>query len=63
MAFREDESRVRNQFAAHNLSLLRKLGLNMLKRDKTTKLGVKNKRLRAGGDEPYLLNLLNSCEI
>jgi predicted transposase YbfD/YdcC len=63
MAFREDESRVRNQVAAENLSLLRKMALDMLKQDKTTKLGAKNKRLRAGWDEPYLLNLLKSCQI
>ncbi len=63
MAFREDESRVRHRVAAENLSLLRKMALNMLRQDKTTKLGIKNKRLKAGWDEQYLINLLNNCPI
>ena len=63
MAFREDESRVRHAVAAENLSLLRKMALNILRQDKSTKLGIKNKRLKAGWDEPYLLNLLNSWDV
>jgi hypothetical protein len=63
VAFREDESRVRDRVAAENLSLLRKIALNILKQDEQTKLGIKNKRLRAGWDEEYLANLLNSCAV
>lgn len=58
IAFREDESRARMKNSAQNLSTLRQLSLNLLKSDKTAKLGVKNKRLKAGWDEPYLLRVL-----
>lgn len=58
IAFREDESRARTKNAAQNLSVLRQLALNLLKSEKTSKVGVKNKRLKAGWDEPYLLRVL-----
>jgi predicted transposase YbfD/YdcC len=58
VGFREDESRVREGHGAENLSTLRRIALNLLKQDTTTKLGIKNKRLAAGWDEPYLLRLL-----
>lgn len=56
MAFREDESRV--QRAAQNLAVLRRLALNLLRQDRSTKIGVKGKRLKAGWDEAYLLRVL-----
>lgn len=59
MAFREDESRVRKGHGAENLARLRHIALNLLKQDKTTKAGIKNRRLRAGWDQDYLLQLLN----
>lgn len=58
VAFREDESRARMKNSAQNLSMLRQIALNLLKSDKTAKIGVKNKRLKAGWDEPYLLRVL-----
>jgi predicted transposase YbfD/YdcC len=58
IAFREDECRVRKDHAPANLSMLRRISLNLLKQDKTIKVGVKAKRLRAGWDENYLSNLL-----
>ena len=58
MAFREDECRVRKGNGAENLARLRHFALNMLKQDKTTKLGIKNKRLKAGWSNDYLLQLL-----
>lgn len=57
MAFREDESRVRDDIARENLAVLRHIALNRLKND-NTKLGIQNKRLRAGWDERYLAQLL-----
>ena len=58
IAFREDESRVRKDHGAQNFAILRHMALNLLKQDKTTKVGIKNKRLKAGWDETYLLHLL-----
>ena len=58
VAFREDECRVRKGYGAENLAVLRHIALNAVKQEKTAKLGVKNKRLRAGWDEPYLAKIL-----
>lgn len=58
IAFREDESRIRTGNAQRNLALLRKLALNVLKNDKTSKRGIKNRRLRAGWSNEYMSALL-----
>jgi predicted transposase YbfD/YdcC len=60
VAFREDDSRVRKDHAPRNLALLRRLALNLLKREASLKVGIKAKRLRAGWDAPYLLKVLCS---
>jgi predicted transposase YbfD/YdcC len=54
----EDQSRARTGHAAENLATLRRLALNLLKRDKTKKRGLKGKQLNAGWDQDYLLRLL-----
>jgi predicted transposase YbfD/YdcC len=58
IAFREDESRVRSGCAAQNLAVLRRLALTLLRQERTTKVGIKAKRLKAGWDETYLLRIL-----
>ena len=58
VAFREDDSRARHGYSAQNLSLLRKIALNLLKKEDTAKVGVKNKRLKAAWSERYLLKVL-----
>ena len=59
VAFCEDDSRVRVGNAPENLALVRKITHNLLQQEKTLKRGVKTKRLMAGWDEAYLLNVLN----
>jgi predicted transposase YbfD/YdcC len=58
VCFREDQSRVRTGYAAENLATLRRLALNLLKREKTKKRGIKGKQLNASWDHAYLLRLL-----
>jgi predicted transposase YbfD/YdcC len=58
VSFREDQSRAREGYAAQNLAMLRRLALNLLRREKTKKRGIRGKMLNAGWDHPYLLKLL-----
>ncbi|GHT43476.1 H repeat-associated protein YdcC [Bacteroidia bacterium] len=60
VGFNEDGSRKRNGFAAQNYSLLNRIALNLLKNDRTTKVGVRGKRLKAGWDYNYLIKLIKN---
>lgn len=59
VAFLEDQSRKRDENAAQNFSLLNKIALNLLKNDKTAKVGIKGKRKKAGWDNKYLEQLIS----
>lgn len=58
IGFREDECRIREAKSAENLATIRHIGLNLLKQEKSCKLGIKSKRKKAGWDERYLLKVL-----
>ena len=58
VCFREDQSRARAGYAAENLATLRRLALNLLKRERTKRRGIKGKQLNASWDHAYLLRLL-----
>ena len=58
IAFREDESRIRNQHAPQNMAVLRHLALNLLKQNQSIKVGMAAKRKRAGWDNDFLLKSL-----
>ena len=58
VAFSEDASRKRTGNAAQNFSILLKIALNLLKNDKSVKIGVKGKRLKAAWSNSYLLKIL-----
>jgi predicted transposase YbfD/YdcC len=47
VTFREDDSRVRDRTAARNLALPRKIALNIVGRDRTTKASVRARRKKA----------------
>lgn len=57
VGFNEDGCRIRDKVAAKNFATLRRLALNMLKKD-GTKGGMRRKRLRANWDEEYLRKVL-----
>lgn len=58
VVFSEDDSRVRVGQAAENFATLRRIINNLLQQERSVKLGVKAKRLKAALDENYLLKVL-----
>jgi predicted transposase YbfD/YdcC len=58
MTFREDESRIRRGEAPQNFAVLRRMALNLLKRETTLQKSVKQRRMKAGWDEDYLSKVL-----
>ena len=59
ISFADDTRRIRSGHGAENFSRLSRIGLNLLKAEKTLKAGIKGKRLKCGWDHNYLLKVLN----
>ncbi len=59
VAFHEDNSQHRKKNLAANLTTLRHMATNLLKIETTCKLGVANKRKKAGRNRDYLLRVLS----
>ena len=57
VSFDEDRNRTRVGNSAENLSIVRHVALNLLKKD-SSKIGIKTKRMKAGWDEKFLLKLI-----
>jgi predicted transposase YbfD/YdcC len=58
VAMGEDTNRTRSGDSAQNLALIRKLALNLLRRETTVPAGIAAKQKRAGWDHNYLLRIL-----
>ena len=60
VSFNEDACRIRKDRGAQTFSVLRHIALNLLRREKSHKRGIKARRKRAGGDRDYLLQVLTA---
>jgi predicted transposase YbfD/YdcC len=60
VTFREDHSRVRDRRAARNLALLRKIAINVIGADSSTRGSVRGKRKMAAWDDEYMTQLLSA---
>lgn len=58
VAFGEDDNRTRKGNAAVNQNLVRHYALNLLKKETSTKVGIKAKRKKAGWNDEYLFKVL-----
>lgn len=59
VTFHEDTLRNRVGHSAENFSRMRRLALNLLRRDRTCKASINGKRLQACLKEDYLLRILS----
>lgn len=57
-AFDEDRMKTRNKMGVENTVLVRKMALNLLKKDQTSKSSIKGRRKRAAWDFEYLIKIL-----
>ncbi len=60
VTFREDHSRVRDRTAVCNLAILRKIALNLINRDVSSKSSKRGRRKQAGWNDTYMRSLLLS---
>lgn len=60
VTFREDDSRIRDPSAVRNFALLRKIALNLVGQDQSTKASLPAKRKRAAWDNNYMRQLLTA---
>ena len=58
VTFREDTLRNRIGHADENFSRICRLALNLLRQDRTCKVGIKGKRLKACLKQDYLLRII-----
>jgi predicted transposase YbfD/YdcC len=63
VSFAEDRAQTCQGYSAENLAVIRHVGVNLLSRDRKSKLGVKTKRLKAGWDDNYLKAVLSTLNI
>jgi predicted transposase YbfD/YdcC len=61
VTFREDDSRVRERTAARNFALIRKIALNLIARDHSTRASLRGRRKKAAWDDNYMLRII-ACQ-
>jgi predicted transposase YbfD/YdcC len=59
VTFSEDDSRIRQGYAAENLALLRRLSVNLLRRE-PSKQSLNQKRYKAGLDNSFMVKILEA---
>jgi predicted transposase YbfD/YdcC len=60
VGFNEDDCRVRKGNAAENFSTIRRIALNLLKKEISSKVGIQAKRKKSGWNHQYLMKILLS---
>ena len=60
VSFREDQCRIRDLRAAENVAMVRRMALQLLKRQPGETVGLPIRRLRAGWDNAYLVQVLST---
>ncbi len=60
VSFDDDKNRTRCGNGQENLSILKRIALNMLNNEKTTKTGIKAKRKKAGWNNDYLRKIIEA---
>lgn len=63
VCFAEDAAQSCSGYSSENLAVIRHIGINLLSRDKESKVGVKTRRLQAGWDDNYLKTVLSALNI
>jgi predicted transposase YbfD/YdcC len=61
VTFNEDRSRIRKEHAPENMASLRRIALNLLRREHSQPTSLRQKRLLCGLDEHYLLTVLSGA--
>jgi hypothetical protein len=56
--FNEEQNWLRSGFAAENISLINKIALFLLKSEKSVKVGIKTKRIKADWKSIYVMKVL-----
>ncbi|MBC8505222.1 MAG: ISAs1 family transposase [Chloroflexi bacterium] len=59
ISFDEDRSRVRKDHGPENFAILRHIALNLLRMETSCKRSIRGKRLIAGWNDDYLLDILS----
>ena len=60
VSFADDLNRTRNGNAPENLSIIKRIALNLLKHEKTTKTGITAKRKKAGWNNKFLTQIIKN---